>query len=70
LSCCKDGTGPGAWRFIPDDRQLPAFKVIDGGRDASPEEQPGRAPAAKGWPWWAWVVVALVALQLMRSSST
>jgi hypothetical protein len=67
MSCCNGDDGAGQWRFLPDDRQIPTFTVLDGGRGGQ-EEQP-KAPAAKHWPWWAWVVVALVALHLMRGAT-
>jgi hypothetical protein len=65
---CGGGSKPvNGWQLIAPMQLAMANPVATEPAPAAP--QPGRAPAERsGWPWWAWVVLALVVLHLVRAA--
>lgn len=66
MSCCSGGdVNRGGWGIVPE------LKLAQEAIDARSSAQPGRAPSrqGRGWPTWAWVLLALGVLVLLRRSA-
>lgn len=57
-----NGGPPPAWRQT----QLDAGVEGQGGQLAQPGRAPGREASGHGFPWWVWLVIALVGYRLLK----
>lgn len=68
------GEGPGAIHGPPAWKQTTADSCQPNGSGGGPNGvgkglQPGRAPRSMrgdAWPWWLWIVIALVGYRLLK----
>lgn len=70
MSCgCGSPPPVTGWQMIPELKLAIEQPLTT--TPPQPAPQPGRAPAERRrWPWWAWIVVALLVLSAVRSSSS